>query len=454
MYDVIVVGAGAAGLTVALGAAQLGKKTLLIEKHKVGGDCTHYGCMPSKTLIKTAKVAHEQRQASKYGLPNNNPTIRWKNIQEIIHQTISGIYEHEQELLQEAGVELLKAHAQFIDERTLQAKDKTYQAKKIYLATGSKPRTITIPGEEHIEIHTNETIFSIKELPKNLAVLGAGPIGCELGQAFARLGVQVHLITNQELLPREDSDAREELRKQLLADGIRIHENTSIQNINEQHTITLTNNQTIIADALLQSIGREPNTNELGLEHTNVTLDKHGRIQTNKHLKATKGIYALGDCTSKHQFSHVSEEHGRVCLANLASPIPIKSYNEKNTPWTTYTDPEIAHIGLYEEEINERYETFKVAFSENDRAKTEHDTKGFVKIHAKPLSGKILGATIVGTNAGDLLATISLAIHNKVNVRQLSNTIQAYPTRAQLLRHTADYYYRDYVSGILRRLGL
>lgn len=442
-YPFVVIGAGAGGLVVAIGLAKAGKKVLLIEKGHYGGDCTNFGCIPSKTLIGLAK--HHQKDLS------------------LIREIISEILSHEDpKALALLGVETLTANASFLSPHLLQVEEKTgrvhqIQAGKIVIATGSRPQIPPIPGLNKTPYLTNETIFDLKEIPKNLIVLGGGPIGCELAQSFQRLGSNVHLIhTHAEILGREPKAASSILIQQFKKEGMQLHLAAKVNRIEYSSAGFQVHleGQILEAESLLVSIGRTPQLN-LALENAQVQYTDQG-IQTDAYGRTSqKHIFAIGDAMGPPFFTHLAENRGRAVLATLLlAPFWKARFSTQAIPRVTYTDPEIASIGLSEEEAIKRYGEKKIAvynvpMSENDRAITQHRREGFVKVITKKWSSRILGATIVAPRAGEMLSEISLAMFTKIPLRKLANLIHPYPTYSLAIRKAADQWFSKTILGAL-----
>lgn len=420
MYEIIVVGAGAGGLVVAIGAAAAGKKVLLIDKGTWGGDCTNYGCVPSKTLIALAEKH------------SDNPFPH-------VHEIVSEVRSHEDpKALNAKGVETLEGLVHFIDPHTLQVGDQTVQGKQIVIATGSSPLVPSIVGLKETPFLTNETIFDLKEIPKSLCVLGGGPIGCELAQAFRRLGADVSLIHRRPyLLKKEEPAAQEVIAQTFRNEGIELVLGVEPTRIDYNTTFTITHpHGAVECDQLLVSLGRTPNVGSLNLEAAGVSYSKHG-IDVDKYGRTTtKHIWAIGDVTGGPQFTHAAENQGRTVLTSLLLPWK-KRMDKQAVPRVTYTDPEVASFGPLESEV-EGATVYNVPMSENDRAVTADRTEGFVKVITKGLNSKIIGATVVGPRAGEMLPELSLAAKEKIPLRKLASLIHPYPTYSLAIRRAGD----------------
>lgn len=451
-YDLIVIGAGSGGLTAAIGGAGIGAKILLIEKNKIGGDCTHTGCVPSKTLIKAGKLARQIRQAEKYGLRTKSPLVTEYDIHyalEKVQQTVEEIAAEETPAeIEKYGIEVVIGTAQFVDQQTVEANGTHYRAKRIIIATGSRPRIPGIPGLDKIDYLTNEQIF----LPRafnSLAVIGGGPIGCELAQAFAHLGVTVHLINNEShLLGREDQEASEVVQSVFEKEGITLHlsrETTEVADTEGKKTLSLTSKldgkaQTIAVDQILVATGRQPNIEDLNLEKAGIEYDHSGIKIKNNGATNVRGIHAIGDVAGAPYFTHLANHHAKVALTNLIFWWPAK-YEQAVIPRVTFTTPEVASVGISEEDARVQHDliVLKKPLSEIDRARTDSATEGFYKIIVDK-KGFLQGAVLVSEGAGELIGEISLAMKNRLTITQIADTIHPYPTYGYGLRHTADQF--------------
>lgn len=458
MHDLIVIGAGAAGLVVAIGAAKAGKKVLLIEKGSYGGDCTNFGCIPSKSLIASAKAAHAVKHASDLGIQIDRPSVEGKGAFKRVREIVAEMRSHEDPAaLKALGVETETGTASFQDSRTLLVNEKKVQGKQIVIATGSYPFIPPIEGLEKNPFLTNETIFDLEEVPKSLLFIGGGPICSELAQAMARLGAQVTIIEQQELLAREDEEARHVLMKTFQKEGISLELGNAPQHItyaNRQFVVS-TETKTLEADHLFIGVGRRPHLQELALDRAGIEWSENG-IVTNAYGQTSKNhIWAVGDATGPPFFTHYAENQARTVLKNLLLPFRVKK-SRQAIPRVTYTDPEVASIGLLTNEALEVYGAKKLAiytipFSEVDRNITNGRTEGFVKIITKKWSSQIIGATIVGPRAGEMLMEISVAMLTKTPLRKLSNLIHPYPIESLAIRKAADLWLTQTILGTFRK---
>ena len=466
-YDIIVIGGGAAGLTSAGLAASLGAKTALIEAKKTGGDCTWYGCVPSKTLLKAAKVADTFRTADRYGIKNQTPIFDIKNIIQHIKDIQEHIYEEadKPEIYRNMGVDVIDSFARFIDRNTLEVCNeencRRITSKYIIIATGSTPYVPQIQGLDQINYHTNETIFSIDELPQKMLVVGAGPIGSEMSQAFTRLGSEVVVVTHSEkILPNDDPELTLQLKEILESEGIKYKTNYEIKNFSkkdEKIAVTISSGkdeETLLFDAVLISTGRKPTIDKLALEKANVNFNNKGIIIDKYCRTNINNIFAVGDCAGSYQFTHYAENMAKKAVSTALLKIQFKTEPD-NITWCTYTDPELAHVGLTPAQLKERninYKVYKFPFSKIDRAITESNTDGWIKIYAKKLNGKIYGVDILGHNAGEMISEFALAIKNNIPLRKIADTIHPYPTYLLGNRRVADQWYIQKQSRFLVKL--
>ena len=466
-YNMVVIGAGTAGLIVAAGVAGLGGKVALVERYLLGGDCLNFGCVPSKTLIAASRAAAEVRRADRYGVAPAAGEVDFPAVMERVRRIRSEIGEHDAAArFRDMGVDVFLGDATFTGPDTIEVASQTLHFARACVATGARALRPNIEGFAETGFHTNETIFSLTELPRRLAVLGSGPIGCELGQAFARLGSEVTIIEKgPQFLGKEDRDAAEIVGQAFMADGIRCLLNAEVVKVTcdgedkHIHVRTPDGEQAVTAEEILVGFGRVPNVDGLGLEAAGVEYDTRHGVKVDDRLRTTnQRIYAAGDVCLKHKFTHTADATARIVIQN-ALFWGRKKLSELNIPWCTYTDPEVAHVGLYEQQARDRgieVETFTKAFEENDRAQTESRSEGFVRVHVKKGTDQILGATLVGPHAGDLVSEISVAMAGKVGLGSLANVIHPYPTLAEAIKGLGDAYNRTRLTprtaGLLKRI--
>lgn len=444
--DICIIGAGSGGLSVAAGAAQLGRKVVLIEKGEMGGDCLNYGCVPSKALIASARRAAAMREAHKVGLEAIEPEIDFARVMDRVREVIAEIAPHDsQERFESLGVTVIRERGAFSGPRTVQAGDHEVTAKHFVIATGSSPVVPPIPGLADAPYFTNETIFENRTKPRHLLVIGGGPIGVELAQAHRRLGAQATIIEADTLLNRENPEAVEVVRAQLKKDGVALREKlkaTRIDRSGDAFQITLDDGAVVEGSHILVAVGRRANLSDLQLAKANIEIEA-GRLKLDSRLRTTnKRIYAIGDAAGGAQFTHLAGDHASTFVRNVLFKAPAHRRDDL-APRVTYCTPELASIGLLEAEATNAGQKFSLArwsLSENDRAKAEADTDGFIKAVIGK-DGRILGVTIVGEGAGDLIAPWALAIANRIKIRGFTNMIAAYPSRSEISKRAAGAYY-------------
>ena len=448
--DVCVIGAGSGGLSVAAAAVQMGARVVLIEKGRMGGDCLNYGCVPSKSLIAAGRAAETMRSASRYGVANGNPRIDFAAIHDHVHGVIAGIAPHDsQERFEGLGVRVIRAAARFTGPAEVEAGDVIVRARRFVIATGSSPSVPPIEGLAEIPYLTNETIFGLREAPEHLIVIGGGPIGTEMAQAHRRLGVRVSQIARGRLLPKDDGELVDVVRRRLLAEEVALMEDTAISRVEGDGAgIRVVFERegkfaSVTGSHLLIAAGRTANVDGLGLEAAGVAFTQRG-ITVDARLRTTnRRVFAIGDVTGRQQFTHIAGYHAGVVIRNVLFLLPAK-VDDAAVPWVTYTDPELAHVGLTEAMARERFGAAVTAlrwpFAENDRARTERDTEGLIKV-VLGRRGRILGASIVGAGAGDQLAMWCLAVAQRMKIGAVAGLILPYPTRAEVGKRAAGDYY-------------
>ena len=446
MYDLTIIGGGSAGLVLAVAGAKLGKRTALVEKHRIGGDCLWTGCVPSKALLKAAKVATYIRNAEKYGVAATDGTPDWQRVMAYVRSTQHTIEaEHDNpERFREMGVDVIFGNGHFESTHTFVVEDaesgetRTLKSKKFVISTGSRPLAPPIPGLESCDYLDSETVWELEALPSRLLVVGAGPIGVELGQAFQRLGADVTIVQRSErILTKEDADVSEQMCRYLHAEGLTIRLNTNIAAVTQNGDgtkVVLTHREAgrveQTFDKMLIAAGRAPNVEGLDLDKIGVRIGRRG-IEVNSKLQTSvKNIYAAGDVIGHYLFTHVAAFQAQLLLQNIFFPL-AKAINYAVVPWTTFCDPEVARCGLTEAEARQKYgdvDVFTLDQSDVDRAVAEGETQGFTKVIARRWSGKILGVHIVGTNAGEVIHEYVLAMQAGIPLRKLSGMIHVYPT--------------------------
>jgi pyruvate/2-oxoglutarate dehydrogenase complex dihydrolipoamide dehydrogenase (E3) component len=463
-YNLVVIGAGTAGLVCAAGAAGLGAKVALIERNLMGGDCLNAGCVPSKALISASRAAAAVRDAGEFGVRvPDGVRVDFAQVMARMRRLRASIALHDSvRRFSDLGIDVFIGAGRFIDSHTVEVGGEKLRFKKALIATGARALAPPIAGLNEVAYLTNETLFSLTELPKRLAVIGAGPIGCEMAQAFARFGSEVFLIeTVHGILPREDRDASALVLESMVKDGVKLFccgkglelsnaDGGGVRLVVESHG----KGYDIAVDQLLVAVGRSPNVENLGLEDAGVVYSKKG-IQVNDHLQTTvSSIYAAGDICTPYQFTHAADFMARIVIRNAlffgrakASTLVI--------PWCTYTEPEIAHVGLYEKQALDqgtKVDSYTRELNDVDRSVLEGRTNGLVRVHVRKSTDRIIGATIVASNAGDMISEISLAMTNGLGLKHIAGTIHPYPTQAEAIRQVADAYNRSRLTSMVKNL--
>lgn len=446
-YDMIVIGGGSAGLTAAGMSAVLGAKTALIESKKLGGDCTWYGCIPSKSLLKAAKVAHLMRTAARYGLAPADSRHDLAHVMERVHSIREHVYEDADAPpnMERFGVEVISGRAAFVDHHTLEiragASTRKLSSRYFVVATGSVPKTPRIEGSDRVPILTNETLFDLKQLPSRLLIMGAGPIGMEMAQAFRRLGSEVTVVNHSNrILGRDDAELAKMLQDHLQEEGIRFVQKMEVVRLDSGAAFTK-DGQRLEFDAILSATGRTPNIESLNLQAAGVRTNDKGILVDQRCRSSVKHIYACGDVAGKYLFTHMAEHTAKVAVTNAILHVPA-STDDRGVTWCTFTDPELAHVGRTEDELKKAgiaYAVYRFPFTHLDRAITESEAIGVIKVLANRW-GRIFGASILGANAGEMIAEYALAIRSGARLDKLSSTIHPYPTFALGNRRAADLF--------------
>ncbi len=453
-YDLVIVGGGTTGLVAAQAAAATGAKVALIERHLLGGNCLNIGCVPSKALIRTSRLYAEMRDAERYGAQTPADIRvdfavlmqRMRGIRARLSRTSSA---HE---LAAAGVDVFFGRGRFVGPTALQVGEATLRFRKALIATGARPDTPSIPGLVAAGYFTNASVFDLTELPPRLLVIGGGPLGCEMAQAFCRFGAHTTIVQHWPLfLPREERDAAQILSDAFARDGIEVRLNTQVVGVrveDGQKLVDLVSDDyhsTIVVDAILTGTGRVPSVEGLGLDAAGVGYDREHGVHVNDFLRTSnRRIHAAGDVCLDNKFNDTADASARIAVRN-ALRHGRERLSELTIPWCTYTDPEIAHVGLYVRQARERnipVKTFTVLMHDVDRAVADSEEAGFVKIHVREGSDRILGATIVARHAGEMLNEITLAIVAGAGLRTLSRVMHPYPTQAEAITKAADAYLR------------
>ena len=430
-YDLVIIGAGSGGLIAAEFAFQLGATTALVEKDRIGGDCTWTGCVPSKALLRAAKAAHDVRTASQYGIISQSPSTDMARVHQYVQRAIQQIYQGTTpEALRQKGIHVYLGAARFIDSSKILIGDTTLQARHFLITTGARPVVPEISGLCSVPFVTYQQIFDNQRLPGSMVIVGGGPLGAEIAQAYQRLGAQVTLVADR-LLPKEDQDVRH-LMEQVFADeGIRrVKGRAKTARKDSEFIVITTDEQEAKGEVLLVASGRKPNVEGLELEKAGVEYTQRG-IKVDDELRtSTKHIYAAGDVLGGYQFSHYAGWQAFQAVRNALLPGSNSGLTDL-VPWVTFTDPEVAHVGTSEQKARSDYgDELKIrrwTLSKVDRAVCENDRNGFIKVLAKP-DGSVLGATIVGQRAGETITEIVMAMKHKLKLMDIAGTIHAYPT--------------------------
>ena len=462
-FDLVVIGGGSGGLVVAAGGASLGAKVALVEKHKLGGDCLWTGCVPSKTLIKSARIAHEMRHADRWALSPADPRPDLAAVMERVARVIESIEPNDSpERFRDLGVDVIFGAGHFVNADTFDVDGRRLTAKNFVIATGSRPALPPIAGLADVPYLTNETVFDLREPVPHLVVIGAGPIGSEMAQAFRRLGSEVTVVDMAaQILPREDADVARVVEQRLRAEGVRYHLGVTVGGVTTGEPaagrirVTVRERdgtvQQIVASHLLVAAGRQPNIDDLGLDAARVRVD-HGRIVLDDVLATTNPrIHVVGDAAGGLQFTNFAEHQAGIVLRQTlfhlkwAKPSGI-------VPWCTYTDPELARVGVSETEARKHglaHRVYRFPFADIDRARAEDEIEGFAKLVTDP-RGKLIGAAIVGAHAGELIAECVLAMNQGLKVADLAAAIHTYPTLAQVNRRAADQRQKERLTPVAK----
>jgi pyruvate/2-oxoglutarate dehydrogenase complex dihydrolipoamide dehydrogenase (E3) component len=464
-YNLVVIGAGTAGLITAAGAAGLGARVALVERHLLGGDCLNVGCVPSKCVIRASRAAFDARDGARFGVRGDGVEADFGAVMQRMRRLRARISANDaaQRYRDEKGVDVYLGDARFSGPDTVEVAGRTLRFKKAVIATGARAAEPPIPGLAEVGYLTNETVFSLTERPRRLAVIGAGPIGCELAQAFQRLGSQVMLLHDQaHILDREDADAAEIVQAQFRREGIALELAAEILTVRRDgHDVVLRvrrggdGEHEVRVDQILVGAGRLPNVDGLGLDAVGVEADPRRGIRVDDHLRTTNPrIFACGDACMEWKFTHAADFAARIVIQN-ALFFGRKRLSALHMPWTTYTDPEIAHVGLYERDAQRRgvaVDTYVRHFAEVDRAIADGEEEGFVKILTRKGSGEILGGTIVARHAGEMISELTLAMVARVGLGTLASVIHPYPTQAEAIRQIGDLYNRTRLTPTVKRV--
>lgn len=456
--DLAIVGAGAGGLSVASGAAQLGAKVVLFENGEMGGDCLNYGCVPSKALIAAANTAYAARDSERLGVIASRGSIDFGGVMSHVRGAIAAIAPHDsQERFEALGVRVIREAARFADPRTLFSPTATVRARKIVIATGSRPRIPDIPGLKDVPFLTNETVFGLTELPARLIVLGGGPIGLELGQAFRRLGAAVTVIEPGVPMGREDPEAAALVLDQLRLEGVELKVGCRVKRVDPGPMVVLdtpNGEERLSGTHLLLAVGREPSIEGLDLKAGGVGFNERGIVTDEGLRTSNRRVYAIGDVAGRGQFTHLAGAHAGLMVRRLLFAMPVKATGLV-VPRSTYTSPEVASVGLSEADARATHgndvRVERVDFSGNDRAIAEGDTLGFGKL-VTDRKGRILGATLVGAHAGEQIQLWTLAMTAGVKLSQVAGMIAPYPTRSEINKRMAGQWFTPTLFSPMSRL--
>jgi dihydrolipoamide dehydrogenase len=458
--DVVVIGGGPGGLVIASVAGQLGLRVTLIEKTEhLGGDCLHSGCVPSKTLINTARLAHRMRHAAQLGLTAHDPEININRVLDRVDSVIAHIQQHDDpERFRRYGCDVRFGAARFLNAHEVTVNEEVIRARRFVIATGSQPVVPPIPGIAEVGYDTNETIFKRRELPPRLAVIGGGPVGVELAQAFSRLGSRVAIVESaNRILPVADSEVSAALRQVLETEGITLHLSCQVANARrdgDSRQLFLSNGESVECERILVAAGRRPAVFGLGLDEAGVEHNAKAVVVDARLRTSQPHIYAVGDVCGPYQFTHMAEYQAGIVLASLLFRVPRKA-DYRVIPSVTYTDPETAQVGLTEQQAQAqglRYEVARFPFSDIDRAITDGIDTGFLKILI--VRGRVAGACLVGAHAGELIHELALAMQTRAKAGEISRLIHAYPTLSQIHRRAVNAHYAPRLySGKARLLA-
>ena len=436
-YDLLIIGGGSAGLTAARFARQLDLSVALVEKDRLGGDCTWSGCVPSKTLLRAAKHTQTIRDAARFGISCSQPVVDFKSVMGRVGSVVQEIFESESpDTLEAEGIDVIQAPAHFIDRQTVTVDGKEISARRFLICTGARPATPPIEGLSDVDFLTYETVWDLEELPPRLAVIGGGPIGCELAQAFCRLGSSVTLVEGAgRIMLQDEPEAANVVAQRLAEDGVDLRIGAAVERVGKSPNgvrLLLGGGSQVETDAVLVAVGRRPQVDGLGLDEAKVAHDRGG-IEVNKNLRTSqKNIFAAGDCTGGYQFTHYAGYQGFMAVRNAFLPFNKRSVLER-VPWATFTDPEVAHVGLSESQAKERHggkvRAATWPMDQTDRWLTEGDSPGFLKV-VYLANGKLLGVTVVASRAGEMVQEWALALDQGLKLSHMAESIHIYPTYA------------------------
>jgi len=448
--DICVIGAGSGGLSVAAGAAQMGADTVLVESGKMGGDCLNYGCIPSKALLAAAKQAYAMTDGASLGVSPVVPEISFNKVHDHVRGVIAALEPNDsQKRFEGLGVNVIRAEAHFVGRQEIEAGGHRIKARRIVIATGSSPVVPAITGLNQVPFFTNETLFDNETCPDHLVIIGGGPIGVEMAQAHVRLGAKVTILEMFSLMAKDDPELVAVLKNQLIGEGVDIREGVKVNAVEQKGdglSVSIEGDNTtdrVYGSHLLVATGRQANVAALNLEAAGIDYDRNG-IKVDKRLRTTnKKVFAIGDVTGGLQFTHVANYHAGIVIRNALFRLPAKA-NHNAVPWVTYTDPELANVGLTEAQARarrgDRIRVLTWPLEENDRAQAERKTDGMIKVITNK-TGRILGASIVAPHAGELIQPWVLAISAKLKIRSMAGYIAPFPSLGEISKRAASSYY-------------
>lgn len=463
--DICIIGAGSAGLSVAAGAVQMGASVVLIEKGKMGGDCLNTGCVPSKALIAAAHAAHSAKSGGRFGVHSGAPVVDFRQVHDHVHGVIGAIAPHDSvERFENLGVHVVQAAAKFVDVHTVEAGGERIVARRFVICTGSRAAVPPIPGLADAGFLTNESIFELKERPDHLIVVGGGPIGIEMAQSFRRLGATVTVIEKFGILAKDEPEAVDVVRASLRRDGVSVIEKVGVAEVKRSGAsvvVTLDGDspvgRTVTGSHVLIAAGRRPNIENLGLDAASIASTPKGITVDARLRTSNRRVFAIGDVAGGPQFTHIAGYHAGIVIRNALFGLPAK-VDYAALPWVTYADPELAHTGLTEADARKAGHDVQIltwSFGLNDRAQAERETDGLAKI-VLGRKGRILGATIVGPRAGELIGTWALAISSRLKIGSVASAVLPYPTLSEISKRAAGSYYTPklFSAGTRRLVGL
>lgn len=468
-YNLVVIGAGTGGLITALIASSLGARVALIERHLMGGDCLNVGCVPSKAVIRGAQLIHDAREAAKFGMPATDSDLgdfgevmrRMREIRARISEEDSA-----ERYSTEFGIDIYLGDARFVGDGKVEVDGQTLDYKKAVIATGARAIAPPIEGLADAGYLDNETVFSLTERPRRVAVIGAGPIGCELAQAFSRLGSEVHILERMDqILTREDPDAARIVQDALVREGVEMTFECNLDRVERrgsERVIHLScpkkGSRELVVDEILVGAGRAPNVENMGLETVGVDFDSRNGVKVDDSLQTTNSrIWAVGDVCMQWKFTHAADAAAKIVVQNALfaiGPIGRKKLSALLMPWCTYTEPEIAHVGFYErdaEAAGVAIDSYQVSIAEANRAVTDGQEEGLIKVHVRRGSDEIVGATVVAAHAGDLITQFTMAIQHKIGLGAFTNIIYPYPTQGEAIKRAAGAYTRTRLTPTVKR---